>query len=307
MNAHTGPVVIGVDGSSGNAGAVLVGVEEARRLGVPALLVHVIPDYVAIAPMMPIAPTDLTDLGAGLLRQAEEAARAAAPDVEIETQLRHGTRTVQLAAAARGAALLVVGQDDRPLIERLLRGNTATGVAARATCPVVAVPGDWRPATPRGVVVAAVKSPSHSAELLADAFAQASARKARLVVLHSWRLSSEYDDVVASRLDADEWIKRSETELETLLVDWRRSYPGVEVEVRVEHDYPVHGLCRASQEADLLILVRRARGVPAAIYLGGTARGVLRSAGCPVRVVPPATGVDTVPGLVLEQEGTINK
>jgi nucleotide-binding universal stress UspA family protein len=62
----------------------------------------------------------------------------------------------------------------------------------------------------------------------------------------------------------------------------------VKVEVRVEHDHPAHALVEASREADVVVITRRTRGVPAATHLGGTARVVLRSAHSPVRIVAPA-------------------
>jgi nucleotide-binding universal stress UspA family protein len=72
------------------------------------------------------------------------------------------------------------------------------------------------------------------------------------------------------------------------------------VETKVVHDYAPTALEQASRGADLLVLVRRAHGVPAATHLGGTARGVLRTAACPVRVVPPRL-VGSSAGLSSEQ------
>lgn len=68
------------------------------------------------------------------------------------------------------------------------------------------------------------------------------------------------------------------------------------------HSDVAKALMSASSEADLLVIVRRAHGVPATMHLGGVARSVLRSAHCPVRVMPP-TGVNAVPGLEVEQAG----
>lgn len=302
MNTTPRPVAIGVDGSAGNAAAVRAGLDDARRLGAPVLLLHVVPDHVPLTPMLPLTGPDLTGTGAAILHEAVVEVLDQEPDVHVTTDLRHGPRAAQLAEAVRDAAVLYVGRDDRSLLERVLLGNTAAGVASRAACPVVVVPPGWPPAEgPRGVVAVAVKSPAHSTELLADAFAAAAARDARLLVLHSWKLPSGYDDIVVSRVAGDEVVQRSTAELETLLHEWRETHPAVEVEVRVVHDQPAHALVRASREADLLVLVRHAHGFPAA-SLGGTGRAVLRDADCPVRVVPPGT-VTAVAGLVLEQDG----
>ena len=106
------------------------------------------------------------------------------------------------------------------------------------------------------------------------------------MLLHAWKLASGYDDIVADRVAVHEWNERATDELERILAPWRASYPAVVVETTVEHDDAAHALERASHHADLLILVRRAHGVPASLHLGGTARAVLRTASCPVRVVP---------------------
>lgn len=304
MTSQPRPVVIGVDGSEANAGALRYGVEEARRTGASVKLVHVVPDYVPISPMMPLTPSELTETGASVLRHAEEQVRQLAPDLEVEGWLHHGTRPVQLANAAERAQVVVVGRDNRPLLERLLRGDTAAGVAARSSVPMVLVPADWTPGPERGVVLVGVKSPSHSTALLGDAIGLAAERGAKLVVLHAWKLPSGYDDIIETRVAADDWRRQSIDEMEALLKDWRVSFPDVEVEIRVVHDHPSFALVEGSAEADVVVLVRRAHGVPAATHLGGTARAVLRSAHCPVRVVPP-DAIGSIPGLVLEQAGAI--
>ena len=294
-------VVIGVDGSRGSSAAIRAGVQEAGRLGLPVRIVHVVPDYLPMSPLVSLATTALSENGTEILRQAADEAVALAPDLSIDVELRHGPRATELAHGAVEAHGLFVGTDDRTVVDRLVRGNTSSGVAARATCPVVVVPADWA-GTARGVVAVGVKSPRHSTELLAAAFAAADARGDRLVVLHSWKLPSGYDDIIASRVAVEEWAQRSTTEMEILLKDWRISYPQVDVEVRVAHAEAARALASVSGEADLLVIVRRAHGVPAATHLGAVARSVLRSSHCPVLVVPPE-GATAVPGLVVEQAG----
>ncbi|MDP2774144.1 MAG: universal stress protein [Nocardioides sp.] len=306
MNTPRQPVVIGVDGSPGTAGAIRAGLDEARRLDAPVLLVHVVPDYVPLTPMLPLAGPDLTETGAAILRGVVAEVAALAPDVHIDSELRHGPRAAQLISAAHRAVALYVGRDDRPLLERVLLGNTAAGTASRATCPVVVVPPEWAAQdgdATRGVVVVAVKSPVHSTELLADAFAAAATHGSRLVVLHAWTLPAGYDDIAAVAVATEELTRRSTAELETLLHEWRTTFPGVQVEIRIVHDRPAHALVRASHEADLLVLVRHAHGFPSGT-LGGTGRAVLRDADCPVRIVPPGS-VSAVAGLVLEEAGDI--
>lgn len=282
-------VIVGVNGSAQDESAMRVGIAEARRLGVGVRLVHVVPDYVAISPVVPLTHTDLAGLGAEIMTIAEKTLREVDPDIELETQLLHGPRAKRLAEAAVGAPTLVVGRDDRSMLDRMLRGNTATGVAATAGCPVLSVPGGWRPTPPRGTVVVGVKSAAHAPELLGDAFALAASSGAKLVVLHAWKVPDGYDDILESRGTVEEWGHRGTTELDALLAGCRRTWPDVWVETRIVHARPAVALLEASHEADELVVVRRAHGVPAAAHLGRTARALLRSADCPVRVVPAVT------------------
>ena len=310
MNAQAQSlVVVGVDGSPGSMSALHLATQAADRMGARLLLVHVTPNFgvLAPAPMMVLPPSDLEDVGRSILERAAREAGAEAPDLTVEVELRRGARPVELVEAASGAALLVVGRDSRPTLERLLLGNTAAGVASRARCPVVSVPPGQETPTEQGIVVVGVKSESHLPELLADAFAAASERRARLVVLHAWKLPSGYDDIIASRTSVQDWSQHCTHELQRLISDWRERYPDVEVEIRVKHDAAAIALQNAAAHADLLVLGRRAHGVPAALHLGNTARSVLRTASCPVRVVPPGTPGDAFPGLMLEHAGDIDR
>lgn len=268
-------VVVGVDGSEANLGALRYAVAEATATGAALKLVHVVPDMVPISPVVPCSQAEVDESGHEILLRAKEVVHELAPGIAVEAWLHHGTRPAELVHGADGARALVVGRDGRPLLERLVRGDTATGVAARAGVPVVEVPADWqpRPDEAERLVVAAVKRPTHAAVLLADAFELAGERDATLVVLH----------VVESRTFGPERVRETTIEVEGVLRDWRARYPDVKVEVRVVHDRPGDALVEASRTADVVVVGRRG-----ATHLGLTARAVLRSAHCPVRVLAHA-------------------
>ena len=165
MNAQAQSlVVVGVDGSPGSMSAIHLATRAADRLGARLRLVHVTPNFGALAPapMMVLPPSDLEDVGRSILERAAREARAEAPDLTVEIELRRGARPVELAEAASEAALLVVGRDSRPTLERLLLGNTAAGVACRARCPVVSVPAGAGDPHGARVVVVGVKSEAHA-------------------------------------------------------------------------------------------------------------------------------------------------
>ena len=79
--------------------------------------------------MMVLPPSELEEVGRSILSRAARQAGAEEPELTVDIELRRGVRSVELAQAAADAALLVVGRDSRPTLERLLLGNTAAGAA----------------------------------------------------------------------------------------------------------------------------------------------------------------------------------
>lgn len=291
-------VVVGVDGSTASVKALRYARAEAARHGERVDVVHVVPDYAPLAGMYPVSPDELMAAGRSALRSTLDQLGPVAPDVPMTTHLRRGSVVTILAAAADDACGIVVGSDRRPVAMRLLTGNVSTGVAARASVPLVSVPDTWSAERSTGVVLVGVKRTDRAGALLAEAFAVAQERGCRLRVLHAWRLPSGYDDIIADRVAFEDWQQRARRELDRLAAPWQRRHPDVEVELVTVHDQAAHALVDASAEADELVIVRRAHGIPAAAHLGSTARTVLLYAHCPVRVVP-GLDVPVLPDLAL--------
>jgi nucleotide-binding universal stress UspA family protein len=202
------------------------------------------------------------------LRWARSEARRLGATVDV-VEVGHDRVVDSLVAAGDDGSLLVVGSDRRREPLRLLTGNVTTGVAARCSVPVVSVPGTWRQRQATGVVLVGVKHPHHSEALMAEAYTVALERGSRLVVLHAQRFPCV-----------------GEAELADLVTPWQRTWPAVDVEVRLVQDLAAPALVTAAAHADELVLVRRTFGIPTEAHLGPTARTVLLHAPCPVRVVP---------------------
>lgn len=302
---RTRDLVVGVDGTPSSAAALRYAMKEAARSGGKVDVLHVVADYVPMAGMYPIPPDDLLAAGRTTLESTLREVGTSPSGTAVATHLKRGGVVKTLTAAGEHALAIVVGSDRRPVSSRVLTGNVSTGVAARAAVPVVSVPETWRDDRETGTVLVAVKRPDQSDVLMAEAFEVAGRRGSRLVVLHAWRFSSAYDDVIVSDpATLAEWGERATKEVEELVAPWRRSHP--EVEVEVVHDHSAHAIVTASEDADELIIVRRAHGFPPAAHLGSTARTVLLHAHCPVRVVP-TTHVPVLPDLDLEAAGTALK
>ncbi|MBC2934276.1 universal stress protein [Nocardioides sp. zg-1228] len=303
--AGDGDVVVGVDGSRAGVQALRYAVAEAARLGAGVHVVHAVPIFVPMTPMYPLPVDDLTTAGQAVVQRTVDEARAP-ESTRLATSLSREGAVPALLAVSEDAPLVVLGADRRPVAARIFTGNVSTAVAASSRAPVVTVPETWPGGEPTGTVLVGIKRPDGSPELLAEAFATAQTRGARLVVLHAWRLPSFYEDVVAHRVAETDWAERAHEEVDRELEQWRAVYPDVEVEVRVVHDQPAHALVSASERVDEIVLVRRPRGVAAALHLGPTARAVMANAHCPVRIVPSDRGLSTA-DLVLEDAGELNK
>lgn len=288
MRHHRRGMVVGVDGSAASVNALRYARAEAARHGEGVDVIHVVPDYSPIAGMYPVSPDDLVAAGRAALRSSMDQVDGSTPDVAMAPHLQRGSVAATLAAAGKGARGIVVGSDRRPVAMRLLTGNVSTGLAARASVPVVSVPDTWRADRDTGVVLVGVKRTDRSESLLAEAFSVAQQRRARLLVLHAWRLPSGYDDIIADRVAFADWELRARRELERFTAAWQQRCPDVEVAFRTVHDQAAHALVAASTGADEIVIARRDSGLPGAAHLGSTARTVLLHAHCPVRVVPRA-------------------
>lgn len=287
MRAHVKPpIVVGVDGSEQGLHAVEFAVDEARRSGCGVRLVHALPEVAASSPVVPLAAYEiLDDVAQQVMQQAEETARAASGGrVRLEKVVRTGTRVHVLVEASEGARLVVLGHRERSVRERALTASTSTGVASRAHCPAVCIPSSWPGSDPHARVVVGIEDPAQAHDLLSRAFAVASGRRARLRVLHAWRLQRPYDDIMVGEPGASDWAAQVTERLETATAGLRSAFPEVEVEIDVRHQDPASALVAASDEADLLLLGRRRHTAPLGLLLGVTARAVIRESRCPVEI-----------------------
>lgn len=285
-HSSTKTVVVGVDETPAGQKGVRYAALEARRLGASLSIVHVTPGYTPAAGI-PAVPEDvLRAYGTELLEHARKQAQATVPDLEVETTLVAGVTSVRaLADRSREASLVVLGSERRSFAGRVWTGDIVAGVAAQASCPVVVVPPEWEPAHEHGRVVVGVKHPESAAEIVAAGLSSADELSAELVIIHTWRAPSGYDDVLANRAYADEYGRQQTALLEPLVTAHRHEHPDVPVRIEVLHTQAAHELVSASAHADRLLISRPRHG-GTFHHLGSTGRAVLSDARCPVEVHP---------------------
>jgi len=295
---RTGQVVVGVDGSDSALEATRWGAAVAVRDRVPLRLTHAYDLPLGL----PSGVTDdesllhaLREQGRRWLAEAREVAAEVDPDLPVDTELEAVRTVPALLHESQTASMVVLGTRGLSAFTGLLVGCTSVAVAGQAHCPVVIVRGLTTDQPPRntGPVVVGVDGTAVSEAAIAFAFAEASARRAELVAVHTWTESMFELALAGNNLPIDLMVLKQQAE-ETLaerLAGWQEKYPDVRVQRDVVHDRPGRALRRCSSTAQLVVVGRRGRGSFTSLLLGSTSHDLLYHARCPIAVVRAASGV----------------
>jgi nucleotide-binding universal stress UspA family protein len=280
-------VVVGVTGRDEDTAALRFAREHAALIGAEVTLVHAVHSKLPPPPPSPLQTSGPTTLESGrqIVRAAVEQYEAMAGE-KPRTVVEEGVPAVVLTRLSESADLVVLGHRQLSTVRRLLTRSTTFAVAAHASCPVVAVPAGFSStAGSQDVVTLGAHEKGIPDRVLRTALAVASKRGARLRVVHAWRREGEYDDLIAGRT-SDDWTSAVEEALRKSAQRFADEYPGVSIEVVVQHAWPAEALVEASRSSALLVLGRHQSDPPLPQRLGSLARVVLDHAEGPVMVVP---------------------
>lgn len=273
-------MLVGVDGSSGSAGAADWALAEAaaRKWGV-----------LFVTAVQPAQVADPQVDGAYFHRAAREAeltfgpliARAQAHGIAAASQVVMGRASDVLARLSAQAGLAVVGRRERTgLISRL--GSVSAALAAHSACPTAVIPETWShaaedsdPASGRGKfsgqVIASVEHGPEAAHLLAVA--------AKMAEQHGVPLC-------AITVDSHKPVPGRDSWLADLLHSIREQHPGLEAGTCVLSGTPAHEIAEAARGARLLVIgTRGLSGIPGLIR-GSVSQALLEATSAPVLVVP---------------------
>lgn len=285
----TAPIVVGVDGSASALAAVKWAAEEASRHRVPLKLVHAFLLPTRGYPEIVLTGHEVREAfeqqGARWVDEAAAAARAAVPEVEVETAVVIDRSAAALIAASHGARLVVLGSQGLGGFSGLLAGSVAVAVTAHGKCPVVVVRDEIRR---DGPVVVGVDGSATSEEAIAFAFAEASLLGAPLTAVIAWT-DFLVDSAYHSRFTVD-WSQVEDEQLRLLaerLAGWQEKYPDVHVDRVVVHDRPVRALLDCAKDARLLVVGSHGQGGFTGMLLGSTSQALVYHAPCPLAVVRP--------------------
>ncbi|MFD0259159.1 universal stress protein [Kitasatospora indigofera] len=284
-------LLAGVDGSPQSTAAARWAAGEAVRRGIPLRLVHA-RTWLDNIHADPSRPTDVRTLTLRMLSDARAEILRSHPELEVHTELIGGGEPVdELAEAATGAELLVLGSRGFGGFSGLLVGSVGLAVAARCEVPTVLVrdtEGE-RPGDPRArEVVLGVDSHSPSFDVIDFAFQQAARLGTVLRAVHGWTPPAVwgYAGWVPPQAEADQF-RTIETELlAEALTGWREKYPDVVLVEDCRIGTGASALVDLSADAALVVVGRRRRPHHAGMRIGPVAHAVLHHAQAPVAVVP---------------------
>ncbi|MFE7954628.1 universal stress protein [Streptomyces sp. NPDC057413] len=289
----TGPITAGVDGTDESRAALDWAARDAVRRSLPLRVVHA-------WEFLPTAPTDVAGREAQegwAVRAAGDAVRAVTerhPDLEVTTDVQEGPAVRTLLDAAAGSELLVLGSRGHGRLVGFLLGSVGQQVIAEVTRPVVLVRAGSEAsaeAAGREIVVGQHGEPEDSADVLRFAFETAAARGATVRAVRAWTLPPvfAYSPGSLQLLDDAGGLEPFEQKaLTAALQPWREQFPDVPVVEHVEIGSAGQVLLAAADDAQLLVVGRRAHRTAVGARIGSVAYGVLHHAGCPVAVVPHA-------------------
>ena len=287
------PVLVAV-GTDGMDAALAYAAAEATRLGCGLHLLHVVHVLPQSPEMVSADVTDYERVGRQSLNSALRLARdLIGDDMKVTGDLVFGGVVPEIVEAAATARMVVLQHRDLSRLRRVVTRSVASGVAAHARVPVVSVPESWSTGHERETsptVTVGVDVAESAGEILRIAVDAARARGATLHVLHTWSFPTAYDDVVMTRVDADEWAPRATAEVQAALDGLGDLVSGLPVRIEAKHMKPAEALIRASHDADLVVIGRHDPLTPLGSHLGPVARAVLAGAECPVLLADPRPG-----------------
>ncbi|MBB1031560.1 universal stress protein [Dietzia sp. SLG310A2-38A2] len=287
-------VVVGIDGSAASTGAVAYAANTAATRRIPLVLVtsYTMPAAMFAEGMVPPQPVydELEKECQPIVEKARATALKVAPEIEVSHAIVEGNPSQVLIDYSRKAKMIVLGSRGLGGIKGMVLGSVSASVASHAFCPVVVTREDTDDLDRSGPVVVGVDGSEVSTKATAWAFAEASARGATLIAVHTWMDPQVQAAAAGIALTAEDWRQLEEQQLETLserLAGFSDRYPDVRIERVVTRDRAVRALVERAENAQLVVVGSHGRGGFTGMVLGSTSRALLQASPCPVMVVRP--------------------
>jgi nucleotide-binding universal stress UspA family protein len=283
-------ILIGVDGSDRSDDAIAFGRALALAADAPVILATAHPSEPKSRLGAHADHTQLRDEAEGLLARASLAVADVA-DVELlRLADESAARALQSAAEHADAGVIVVGSSHVGRLGRVLPGSTAERLLHGAPCPVAVVPlGFEAHGLPPSPMIGCAYEPSEDgAAALGAAEELTLALSGSLRVMHVVEPPSYLYDSGEVPLNMPEIDARVRADAERALAERveRLSFRLHDVEGALHVGKAADVLIGLSETVDAMVVGSRGYGPLKAVLLGGVSGQVIRSAACPVIVVP---------------------
>jgi nucleotide-binding universal stress UspA family protein len=283
-------ILIGVDGSDRSDDAIAFGRALALAADAPVILATAHPPEPKSRLGAHADHTQLRDEAEGLLARASLAVADVA-DVELlRLADESAARALQSAAEHADAGVIVVGSSHVGRLGRVLPGSTAERLLHGTPCPVVVVPlGFEAHGLPPNPIIGCAYEPSEE-----GAAALGAAEELTLALSGSLRVAQVVEppsylyDTGELPLNMPEIDTQVRADAERTLAERveRLSFRLHDVEGTVHVGKAADVLIGLSETMDAMVIGSRGYGPLKAVLLGGVSGQVIRSAACPVIVVP---------------------
>jgi nucleotide-binding universal stress UspA family protein len=284
------PILVGIDPGRDDPAPIALATTLSRATSAPIVVVAAFPWGLPALRGYPAPPSEAPAGVREALRRAAKALRG----FEVETLAAYATspaRALHIAAEDRDAGVLVVGSTHLGPIGRIVPGSHTEQTIHGAPCPVAVAPHGYAPgeAQMACIGVAFADTPDgYDALKGAAALARhcGAALKAFTLVepvswgsdiawpIHTWPAP------LAERREA------AERALQAAMVQLPED---VRAESEIIEEGTVQALAEAAEGLDLLVCGSRAHGPARRVLLGSVSSRLVRSAPCPLVVLPHGT------------------
>ncbi|MCW5953095.1 MAG: universal stress protein [Propionibacteriaceae bacterium] len=287
LRTYEGParVIVGYDGSAQADAALRYGVAEAIARESEVVLVNAVDDLVLSSAWGVVFDVEtIREAARQILRSAvDQAAELGMPVDRIRHDVELGSPAAVLARHSEEASLIVVGRHSVAENERVYVGSTAVGVASTARCPVVVVGVEHLERTERrSRIGVGVNTAAKGEAALEWALRECQARGGEVRVISVAKAATGRwfgGGSVPPEL-REELLRVTRERVAEMIAPLAAAHPGVPIEVDVSYGSPLDVLVPKTEELDLLVV-----GVQPAFpsyTIGGTTRGLMAHAHCPV-------------------------
>jgi nucleotide-binding universal stress UspA family protein len=281
--------IVGVDGSERSIDALALADLMSPALGYPVVIVFVHP-YGRLSSVFSEAEYDtvvreVAESTFGQVREHLPSVRDRRMELISDRSPAAGLQAV---AERQGAAMVVIGSSHRSEIGRILVGGTGERLLSGAPVPVAIAPAGYADSERRiDVVGCGFDGSPESQRALAwsSDFARTAAVRVHMLSVFEPTLpatlavggglaTGQVNDALRAQLERD--LEEATSTLES----------STDVEARLFEGNAAEVLARASADLDLLVVGSRGYGPLRAALLGSVSTALVRSAECPLVVVP---------------------